>query len=339
MAFEVMESRADVTRQFSWGAIFAGVVVVLITQVMLSLLGVSLGAGSIEPLFEKNPVAGLGIGTAIWLGLSVLISLFAGGWVSSRISGVSTRTKSTLHGVITWGLSSLIMIYVLSSALSGAFSGVAGVLGQTVSLAGRGVMVIAPELLTAEGDQIDADLIWTNMKGEAATILRDTKKPALQPKSIRKMVDKTANEAWSVVPNTPVRSQDTIDELTDFWGAIENRGEKVIMASDQEAIANVLAANTDMTKQEALATVASWQQTLKGTSKRISALRTKAGKELRNVADMTAEAVAITAAWSFAALFLGLSAAAAGGYVGCPTRGSSHIIHRLRASEIDKKAV
>jgi hypothetical protein len=52
-------------RRISWGAVFAGVVVATAVQVLLTLLGVAIGLGTVNPMREQNPFAGIGVGTGI----------------------------------------------------------------------------------------------------------------------------------------------------------------------------------------------------------------------------------------------------------------------------------
>ena len=59
-------SRFDGLKRISWSAVFAGVLVAIVTQMLLTLLGLGIGLGTVDPLQERNPVAGLGIGSAIW---------------------------------------------------------------------------------------------------------------------------------------------------------------------------------------------------------------------------------------------------------------------------------
>ncbi|RYY08132.1 MAG: hypothetical protein EOO36_24060, partial [Cytophagaceae bacterium] len=53
-------------KRISWGAIFAGTVLAIVLQLALSLLGLGIGLGTIDPLTEQNPMAGIGTGAAIW---------------------------------------------------------------------------------------------------------------------------------------------------------------------------------------------------------------------------------------------------------------------------------
>ena len=61
----------------SWGAIFAGAVVVLVVQLMLAMMGLGIGLYAMNP--PEGPTAGLGIGALIWWVISANIALFLGG--------------------------------------------------------------------------------------------------------------------------------------------------------------------------------------------------------------------------------------------------------------------
>ena len=54
-------------KQVSWGAIFAGVAVALVVQVLLTLLGVGIGAATLDPGTADNPAAStFSVVSAIW---------------------------------------------------------------------------------------------------------------------------------------------------------------------------------------------------------------------------------------------------------------------------------
>src|SRR3954469_4669797 len=89
-------------RRVSWGAIFAGLFVTIVVEMILTLLGAAIGAATINPRTEANPTQGLGIGSAIWLLISSLISLFCGAYVAGRLSGGPRRSDGLLHGVLTF---------------------------------------------------------------------------------------------------------------------------------------------------------------------------------------------------------------------------------------------
>ena len=117
-------------RRISWGAIIAGLIVALVTQILLSMLGVAIGAATVNPTQEQNPLEGLGTGAAIWWVVSSLISLFLGGCVAGRLAGVPRKGDGALHGIIMWGTATLITFLLVGTALGGIFGGVFGALQQ-----------------------------------------------------------------------------------------------------------------------------------------------------------------------------------------------------------------
>ncbi|MEJ7708346.1 MAG: hypothetical protein WKF84_00415 [Pyrinomonadaceae bacterium] len=121
---------AAAVKRISWASVFAGVVIVLVTQLLLSLLGLGIGASTINPTTEQDPTSGLGLGAGIWFIISSLIALFAGGWVAGRLAGIPRNTDSMLHGILTWGLSTLLLFYFLTSTVGSLIGGTFRVLGS-----------------------------------------------------------------------------------------------------------------------------------------------------------------------------------------------------------------
>ena len=126
----------------SWGAIFAGVVVGLVVQVLLTMLGVGIGVATLDPGAGDNPAVST-------------FSIATGDLVRAfrhhrrlcrrlhRMPECPARRlppPGRLHGLTSWAFTTLLVLYLLSTAVGGivggAFSGVAsavGGLGQTVA--------------------------------------------------------------------------------------------------------------------------------------------------------------------------------------------------------------
>jgi hypothetical protein len=139
------------TRRISWGAIIAGLIVALVTQILLTLLGVAIGAATVDPMQEQRPLEGLGTGAAIWWVVSSLISLFLGGCVAGRLAGVPRKGDGALHGIIMWGTATLITLLLAGSALGGLFGGAFSAFSAFKQASGQG----APPQL---GEQIKGTL-------------------------------------------------------------------------------------------------------------------------------------------------------------------------------------
>src|SRR4051812_30573732 len=97
-------------KRVSWGAIFAGLFVTIVLQIMLTLLGVAVGLAQVEPLQGETPTKGLAIGSGIWVLVSSLISIWVGACVSGRLSGGPRRADGLLHGIVTWSVSTVAML-------------------------------------------------------------------------------------------------------------------------------------------------------------------------------------------------------------------------------------
>jgi len=51
------DMRTILINRVSWGAIFAGVVIALVTQLILNLIGIAVGAATFDPASSTNPSA------------------------------------------------------------------------------------------------------------------------------------------------------------------------------------------------------------------------------------------------------------------------------------------
>jgi hypothetical protein len=125
-------------RRISWGAIFAGVVVALVVQMVFSLLGMGIGLGAINPM-ETNPLQGLGTGALIWWIATMLISLFTGGYVAGRLAGMPRNEEGMLHGILTWSVFTLFSFFLLTTAVGGIFNIVGNTVSKSLSVAGQEV--------------------------------------------------------------------------------------------------------------------------------------------------------------------------------------------------------
>ena len=100
-------------RRISWGAIIAGVVIVLVIQMTLGVLGIGIGALAAGPEMAEE----LAIGGMVWWIVTALIALFVGGWAAGYLAGVRERLDGVLHGVVTWGLASVLGVFLLATAM------------------------------------------------------------------------------------------------------------------------------------------------------------------------------------------------------------------------------
>ena len=143
---------SHIHRRVSWGAIIGGVILVVATQLLLSLLGAGIGLGTVNTNAGTTPDASsFGLGAGIWWIVSSILSLAFGGFAAAWMAGVETRWDGVLHGLVTWSISTLLTIWLLSSAIGGILGGGASALGGLASAAGSGVKDVAQPLAQATG--------------------------------------------------------------------------------------------------------------------------------------------------------------------------------------------
>ncbi|MGE5682261.1 MAG: hypothetical protein ACM34K_15445 [Bacillota bacterium] len=313
------EPRAGVLKRISWGAVFAGVLIALVVQLLLSLLGLGIGFGSIDARTESNPFSGLGTGALIWWVVSMLISLFAGGLASGRLAGVPRSFDGVLHGLLSFSVFTLISFYLLTTAIGSVISGVGSVVGQTLSLAGKGISAAAPEVAGAVNQQLkERGIDLTYLKNEARQILRETGKPELQPENIKRQAQNSrediSNEVGSMASN-PQGSGETADNLIDRLFA---QGKGITNAADRDAAVNVIMKRTGKTRAESEQIVDNWISTYNQAKAKFDTVKVQAEEQARVTGDQAASAASKASIFAFIGLVLGAVASAVGGNVGRP---------------------
>jgi hypothetical protein len=134
--------------QASWGAIFAGAVTALVTQVIVNLVGVGVGLASVGTATADNPSAAtVSLGAGLWFVASGIVASLAGGLIAGRLSGKPLPGAAGLHGLVSWALTTLVVLYLLTSAASGLVGGtlstVSGALGGAGNLVGGTIQTAA----------------------------------------------------------------------------------------------------------------------------------------------------------------------------------------------------
>ena len=112
----------------SWGGVFGGVLVALGFLLLMTALGVAVGISAAQP--GETEASTLGTGAGIWAAVSLLLALFIGGMVSTKIGAIFDGTTGFFEGALVWVVSVLLMLYFASSGVSmlagGAFKMVGG---------------------------------------------------------------------------------------------------------------------------------------------------------------------------------------------------------------------
>ncbi len=309
----------DAVKRISWGAVFAGVIIAMVIQLTLSLLGLGIGIGTIDPMDSSSTMKGLDTGALIWWVVSSLLALFAGGWVAGHLAGFPRAFESVLHGLLTWSLVTLISFYLLTTAVGKIVSGVGNLVGQTLSAAGQGIAAVAPEAGQAIQNELEQQGIDVNsLKQEARQLLRDTGKPELQPENLEREANQAATMAENQAGQVAQNPQQAGQSLEEVFDRLVNRGGEVVNAADKDAAVNVVMNRTGKSRQEAEQIVENWTKTYQQARTNLQQTAEEVKLKARKTADDVTSAVSKAGIYGFIALMFGALAAGVGGKLGEP---------------------
>jgi hypothetical protein len=259
--------------RISWGAILAGAVVAIAVGSMLNVLGLAIGATTVDAAVpgETPSASSFGIGAGIWLLLANLIGLAIGGYVAARLSGTADGTDATLHGLAVWATSFLIAAVLLGNVVAGtastAFGAVSSVVGGVASGAGSAVSAVAEQA----NPQALIDRARLALSG----------------------------------PSEPARMT-TEQRASEISGLIGTRVTSGSLTNEQRSRLNALvAAEAGISEQDAAQRVQAYEA-------EAQRLARETEERARNAADAAATGTAAAAFWIFAALLLGAIAAIVG---------------------------
>ena len=311
----VVATQPAMHRRISWGAVIAGAVIAVAVQILLAMLGTGIGASTVDPLPGGDvPSAGaFSIGAGLWWGISSLIALYIGGWVAGRLSGTMLSVDGALHGALTWALSVLAIVYLVSSAAGSLLSGAAGVLSTAANVTATAGAAAAPKIAdAASAAMAKSGVSFDDIKREAMQILAQTGKPELQPAVI-------GQQASSAVGSVKQAATNPLSNEQDFSTLLERllaKGKDAASAADREAVVNVVMARTGASREEASKRVAGWEASAQEARDKAEQAAAQAKEKAREVADATAKRISQAMLLGFVALALGAGAAWWGGAVG-----------------------
>ncbi|MGE0370728.1 MAG: PhnA-like protein [Gammaproteobacteria bacterium] len=152
------DRRTFLLNRVSWGAILAGVAAALVIQLLLNMLGVGIGAATLDANSGDNPGAGtFSLTAAVWWTLSGIIASFVGGMVAGRLCGAAQTNTARWHGFVSWATTTLVIFWLLTSTLGTIVGGTFNAVGSTLSGIGRtAASAVSGVAQTADGNALEA---------------------------------------------------------------------------------------------------------------------------------------------------------------------------------------
>ncbi|QKS73146.1 hypothetical protein FLK61_24400 [Paenalkalicoccus suaedae] len=330
-------------RNISWGAIIAGIVTFFAMLITFSLIGSAIGLG-VTDVTSNDPFDGVGVGLIIWAILSLLISLFLAGFVA----GVSASRAGLIHGFLTWATGIVLLFALLTFTTINTFQAVGSVVGTVGGAAGSGVATVAGTAGDAIGSGFDSvvDNIGEVDTGEleqnVEEILADTDIPELQPEYLQNELSEVQDEILAAAQEIAVNPDNFDQQIEQLGDSLATRAEEINNAVDEEAIANAVSENTDLSEQEAEeatqnivdglneATTATSEQieTAQVNIEQTAAELEVAIQDLRESTEEATDTAAQVSIWAFVAMILTLVFTSFAGIIGATTARNNAVARR-----------
>jgi hypothetical protein len=187
-----------------WSAVLAGIVTVLATLIVLTVLGIAIGLST----FDASEADAFGLGAGIWGAVSGLIAYLLGGVVAGRTGGValraddgSIRNNGLLHGGLVWMVTLVLVVNVLGTGL-GSIINVAGGVVSTAATAASNVAAGAaqnPEVVaTAAGAEGTAEPGVASTINEAVASAQE-QIAQIDEQDVENVARDASNAAWAAL--------------------------------------------------------------------------------------------------------------------------------------------
>jgi hypothetical protein len=271
--------------RISWGAVFAGAVVAITVGVMLNVLGLAVGATTIDPAVPGDTPSASTLGTTsgIWLVVANLIGLGIGGWAAARLSGTTDGTDGMLHGLSVWAIGFLLSAVLLGNIVSGTvgtvFQGASSIIGGTMQgagqAAGQAAQSVAPQLAQALNPEQMIERLQQGLQtgGDPAQMTEDQRRAEIA----RILGDRLREGGFS--------------------------------GNQRDRLTQLVAAESNLSPQEADARIEQLET-------RAREMATEAATQARVAAENAADAAAMAAYLIFGLMLLGAAAAVIGARIG-----------------------
>jgi hypothetical protein len=264
----------------SWGSVLAGAAVAGAGMILLSLLGVAIGAGGLRfTQTSASDMAGYGLGAGIWTAINLILSMAFGAYVAARLSGTHSHLDGELHGITVWAVATLLMTVLLAQAAG-------SILGTVGSTAG-----------SAAGTAV------TN----AGSLAGGVAQGIAQQVSPQGLIDQLDQSLTSSNDPTQVTHAQITSEIATLAGRRVVNGS--LTDQDRDRLSALVAAQAGITREEAARREARMEQSA-------TAALAQAEQQAAKAAEAAARGAAVGAKAIFSSLLLSLAGALGGAWLG-----------------------
>ena len=306
----------------SLSSVLVGTVIAMGLMVLFTLLGMAIGAASLDAAGQ-----GLGIGAAIYLVITQLISLAAGAFAASRLLNTYDAPAAIMAGVSVWALTTLIVAFGGIGAGKSAINTSAGLVSQVAQGAGSAVQAVTPDDISLPDiSEIAGNVSLSDLPPEVQQALEEAD---VTPEDLRAELGEAFRNVISQQEMARARSilsstvSDVIANPSSFEEEINAAidqlvgGDNAVLSEEDLAQAtNTLQRRLDISDAQAQQLADSVRSRFDTAVETLRQTAADLQQRLVTAADRVQSAVATSALWLFIASLLGLAAAAGAGFFG-----------------------
>lgn len=303
-------------------AIIAGTIVALGLMVLFTLLGFAIGVASLEAIGQ-----GLGFGAAIYIVVTQIISLAAGGFAAAQFMSPADKNVAALAGAAVWALTTLIVAFGGVNAGTSAISSSTALVAQTAKTTTSAVQAIAPDDISLPNiSEIAGSVSMADLPPELRQALQEAD---VTPSQLRAEAREAFRNVISQQEMSRARSllSATLSDIVAQPGSFSEEvngmldqlleGENaVISEEDLSEAESTLQTRLGITANESQQLVDAVQNSFNSAVETLRQTTSELQERLVTAVDNVQSAVSSAALWLFIASLLGLGAAAGAGLYG-----------------------
>lgn len=166
-ASETGENVMTVRNRVQWGPIIAGLATAIATFLLMTVLGLALGASILDPADTSSEI---GTWAAVWGAISAIFAFFVGGWIAAKTAAVGGPFSGLMNGLMVGATGLILLLYLTSTGLGNLFGTLSSNLGDIINIAQDQAQ---EEGVTAEEAQAEAEANQDEAQAEVEQTLAE----------------------------------------------------------------------------------------------------------------------------------------------------------------------
>ncbi|MXP67252.1 TIGR04086 family membrane protein [Pantoea sp. Aalb] len=238
-------------KRISWSAIFAGVITTLTIHILLGLLGIAIGTTTINPQEEQNTIQYLGTGTLVWTIFNMLFAISIGSYIAGRMA----QYDGLLHGLLMFGTSTIITLWLTMSLANGLITCAFNIIKPNINPIDNHHTIsnVLPSIDNlVPGKKQNNSLNLDNLQNTLQNMLQQTNIIELQSEKFQSNtnIGPVYNTTQNPIEDNIKNVRDIDKDINDWIKNVINRNSNHLAAIDCDKLRNIIKLHTNKNFQE-----------------------------------------------------------------------------------------